>query len=101
MAAAPAAALAKAMSNTQKTYEVSRADLPVSCPLPERRCGTLTQRSICRSKPPAKPSARTAARTSCWWTDPLSGGGWNRRCARWSSGGSVTARLGTIIRARD
>ncbi len=35
MAAAPAAALAKAMSNTQKTYEVSRADLPVSCPLPE------------------------------------------------------------------
>lgn len=34
MAAAPAA-LAKAMPNAQKTYEVSRADLPVSCPLPE------------------------------------------------------------------
>lgn len=25
----------KAMPNTQKTYEVSHADLPVSCPLPE------------------------------------------------------------------
>ena len=35
MAAAPAAAFAKAMPNAQKTYEVSRADLPVSCPLPE------------------------------------------------------------------
>ena len=35
MAAASAAALAKAMPNAQKTYEVSRADLPVSCPLPE------------------------------------------------------------------
>lgn len=35
MAAAPAAALAKAMPNAQKTYEVSRADLPISCPLPE------------------------------------------------------------------
>ncbi|MCB1825979.1 MAG: zinc-finger domain-containing protein [Candidatus Competibacteraceae bacterium] len=35
MAAASAAAFAKAMPNAQKTYEVSRADLPVSCPLPE------------------------------------------------------------------
>jgi len=35
MAAAPAAAFAKAMPNAQKTYEVSRADLPVYCPLPE------------------------------------------------------------------
>ena len=35
MAAAPAAAFAKVMPNAQKTYEVSRADLPVSCPLPE------------------------------------------------------------------
>ncbi len=35
MVAAPAAAFAKAMPNAQKTYEVSRADLPVSCPLPE------------------------------------------------------------------
>ena len=35
MAAAPAAAFAKAMPNAQKTYEISRADLPISCPLPE------------------------------------------------------------------
>ncbi len=35
MAAAPAAAFAKAMPNAQKTYEVSQADMPVSCPLPE------------------------------------------------------------------
>ncbi len=35
MAAVPAAAFAKAMPNAQKTYEVSRADLPISCPLPE------------------------------------------------------------------
>ena len=35
MAAASVATPAKAMPNTQKVYEVSRADLPVSCPLPE------------------------------------------------------------------
>jgi uncharacterized Zn-finger protein len=33
--AAAAAASAKAMPNAQKTYEVSRADLPVSCPMPD------------------------------------------------------------------
>jgi len=32
---AAAAVPTKAMPNTQKTYEVSHADLPVSCPLPE------------------------------------------------------------------
>lgn len=34
MAAAAAVSL-KAMPNAQKVYEVSRADLPVSCPLPD------------------------------------------------------------------
>ena len=32
---AAAAVSARIMPNTQKTYEVSRADLPVSCPLPD------------------------------------------------------------------
>jgi uncharacterized Zn-finger protein len=32
---AAAAAVSTKMPNTQKTYEVSRADLPVSCPLPD------------------------------------------------------------------
>ena len=32
---AAAAVPTKAMPNTRKTYEVSRADLPVSCPLPD------------------------------------------------------------------
>ena len=32
---AAAAVSPKAMPNTRKTYEVSRADLPVSCPLPD------------------------------------------------------------------
>ncbi len=29
-----AAASSKALPNTQRTYEVSRADLPLSCPMP-------------------------------------------------------------------
>lgn len=32
---AAAAVSARTMPNAQKTYEVSRADLPVSCPLPD------------------------------------------------------------------
>ncbi len=32
---AAATGSAKAMPNTQKTYEVSRAALPLSCPMPE------------------------------------------------------------------
>ena len=35
MAAAAAATSPNAMPNAQKVYEVSRADLPVSCPLPD------------------------------------------------------------------
>ncbi len=35
MVAVSAAAPAKTPANAQKTYEVSRADLPVSCPLPD------------------------------------------------------------------
>jgi uncharacterized Zn-finger protein len=35
MAAAAAAVSAKVMPNAQKTYEVHRADLPVSCPMPD------------------------------------------------------------------
>ncbi|MGB2972226.1 MAG: zinc-finger domain-containing protein [Candidatus Competibacter sp.] len=35
MAAATAARSATAMPNTQRIYEVKRADLPVSCPLPD------------------------------------------------------------------
>ncbi|MCP5198032.1 MAG: zinc-finger domain-containing protein [Gammaproteobacteria bacterium] len=35
MPATAAAVSAKLTPNAQKTYEVSRADLPVSCPLPE------------------------------------------------------------------
>lgn len=35
MAAAAAAAPAKTVPNTQKVYEVSRAELPVSCPMPD------------------------------------------------------------------
>ncbi len=35
MAAVAAAVSNQVMPNTQKTYEVSRADLPVSCPLPD------------------------------------------------------------------
>lgn len=34
MAAVAAAVSNQVMPNTQTTYEVSRADLPVSCPLP-------------------------------------------------------------------
>jgi uncharacterized Zn-finger protein len=33
--ATAAAVFPKAMPNAQKVYEVSRADLPVSCPLPD------------------------------------------------------------------
>ncbi|MCC7221551.1 MAG: zinc-finger domain-containing protein [Candidatus Contendobacter sp.] len=35
MAAAAAATSPNVMPNAQKVYEVSRADLPVSCPLPD------------------------------------------------------------------
>ncbi|HRD65092.1 MAG TPA: zinc-finger domain-containing protein [Candidatus Competibacter sp.] len=35
MAAATAAASNKALPNARKTYEVSRADLPLSCPMPD------------------------------------------------------------------
>ena len=35
MAVASAAVSAKAMPNAQKVYEVSRRDLPVSCPMPD------------------------------------------------------------------
>ena len=35
MAAASAAVAAKAVPNAQKSYEVSRAELPVSCPMPD------------------------------------------------------------------
>ena len=35
MAAAPAAAFAKGHAQCSEDHEVSRADLPVSCPLPE------------------------------------------------------------------
>ena len=35
MAAAAAVTSPNAMPNAQKVYEVSRADLPVSCPLPD------------------------------------------------------------------
>ena len=35
MAAAAAAVSHQAMPNAQKVYEVSRADLPLSCPMPD------------------------------------------------------------------
>ena len=35
MAAVAAAVPAKAVPNARKTYEVSRAELPVSCPMPD------------------------------------------------------------------
>ena len=35
MAAASAAVAAKTVPNAQKSYEVSRAELPVSCPMPD------------------------------------------------------------------
>ena len=35
MAAVAAAVAAKAVPNAQKIYEVSRAELPVSCPMPD------------------------------------------------------------------
>ncbi|MBK8182031.1 MAG: zinc-finger domain-containing protein [Candidatus Competibacteraceae bacterium] len=35
MAVATAAASSKAQPNAQKTYQVTRADLPLSCPMPQ------------------------------------------------------------------
>lgn len=35
VATATATATGKALPNTQKTYEVSHADLPLSCPMPD------------------------------------------------------------------
>lgn len=35
MAAVTAAVSSKALPNAQKSYEVSRADLPLSCPMPD------------------------------------------------------------------
>lgn len=35
MVAAVAAVSTKAMPNAQKTYKVTRADLPLSCPMPD------------------------------------------------------------------
>ncbi len=35
MAVATATATGKALPNTQKPYEVSHADLPLSCPMPD------------------------------------------------------------------
>jgi uncharacterized Zn-finger protein len=62
---AAAAAVSTKMPNTQKTYEVSRADLPVSCPLPDMMLWNSHPKVYLPSKPPARPSARIVVRISC------------------------------------
>ena len=51
MVAVSAAAPAKTPANAQKTYEVSRADLPVSCPLPDMMPVSYTHLDVYKRQP--------------------------------------------------
>lgn len=62
---------ATAPANAEKRYTVSRADLPLSCPLPSMALWNSHPRVYLpiEDAPVARCSAPTAVRTSSWPTD--------------------------------